>query len=96
MITSMKSIKMLYVEDNDFPNPRHSYTSSATLVDYIIQQGYLFKGNQMYISNTSLHIHVIRKMHIRGLIAHVAKDNTLAQLQAQFFVAILEVMLADI
>lgn len=81
----LESIKEQYASDKDFTLPWDKCISGQTCEDYNLRQGYLFKGNQLCVPDSSLRNHLIKEMHSGGLAAHVGKDKMLAQLQAKFF-----------
>lgn len=49
--------------------------------EFHIQEGYLFKGNQLYVPKTSLQIQLIKEMHEGGLSAHFGRDKIFALLE---------------
>ncbi|GJZ47672.1 zinc finger, CCHC-type containing protein [Tanacetum coccineum] len=50
--------------------------------DFNIHDGFLFKGNQLCISNTSLRLKINKELHGEG---HVGRDRTLQLVQASYF-----------
>ncbi|GKB84182.1 putative nucleotidyltransferase, ribonuclease H [Tanacetum coccineum] len=50
--------------------------------DFNIHDGFLFKGNQLCIPNTSLRLKIIKELHGEG---HVGRDRTLKLVQASYF-----------
>ncbi|GJV20460.1 putative nucleotidyltransferase, ribonuclease H [Tanacetum coccineum] len=50
--------------------------------DFNIHDGFLFKGNQLCIPDTSLRLKIIRELHGKG---HVGRDRTLQLVQASYF-----------
>ncbi|GKA95171.1 putative nucleotidyltransferase, ribonuclease H [Tanacetum coccineum] len=50
--------------------------------DFNIHDGFLFKGNQLCIPDTSLHLKIIKELHGEG---HVGRDRTLQLVQASYF-----------
>ncbi|GJU18429.1 putative nucleotidyltransferase, ribonuclease H [Tanacetum coccineum] len=50
--------------------------------DFNIHDGFLFKGNQLCIPNTSLRLKIIKELHGEG---HVGRDRTLQLVQASYF-----------
>ncbi|GJX99651.1 putative reverse transcriptase domain-containing protein [Tanacetum coccineum] len=55
---------------------------SGQYPDFNIHDGFLFKGNQLCIPNTSLRLKIIKKLHGEG---HVGRDRTLQLVQASYF-----------
>ncbi|GJY79709.1 putative nucleotidyltransferase, ribonuclease H [Tanacetum coccineum] len=50
--------------------------------DFFIHDGFLFKGNQLCISDSSLRLQIIKELHGEG---HVGRDCTLQLVQASYF-----------
>ncbi|GJX98930.1 putative nucleotidyltransferase, ribonuclease H [Tanacetum coccineum] len=50
--------------------------------DFNIHDGFLFKGNQLCIPNTSLRLKIIKELHGEG---HVGRDRTLQLVHASYF-----------
>ncbi|GJR26703.1 putative nucleotidyltransferase, ribonuclease H [Tanacetum coccineum] len=50
--------------------------------DFNIHDGFLFKGNQLCIPDTSLRLKIIKELHGEG---HVGRDRTLKLVQASYF-----------
>ncbi|GJT96540.1 putative nucleotidyltransferase, ribonuclease H [Tanacetum coccineum] len=50
--------------------------------DFNIHDGFLFKGNQLCIPDTSLRLKIIKELHGEG---HVGRDRTLQLVQASYF-----------
>ena len=46
--------------------------------DFLLHEGFLFKGNQLCISNCSLRLQIIQELHGEG---HVGRDRTLQLIQ---------------
>lgn len=76
-ITGLEEMNELYVEDSDFADLWSKCSQHKSCADFPIQNGYLFKGNQLCILNTSLRQHIIKELHSNGLAAHIGRDKTL-------------------
>ncbi|GJW91386.1 putative nucleotidyltransferase, ribonuclease H [Tanacetum coccineum] len=50
--------------------------------DFFMHDGFLFKGNQLCIPDSSLRLQIIKELHGEG---HVGRDRTLQLLQASYF-----------
>ncbi|GJR44815.1 putative reverse transcriptase domain-containing protein [Tanacetum coccineum] len=50
--------------------------------DFFLHNGFLFKGNQLCIPDSSLHLQIIKELHGEG---HVGRDHTLQLVQASYF-----------
>ncbi|GKA00849.1 putative nucleotidyltransferase, ribonuclease H [Tanacetum coccineum] len=55
---------------------------SGQKLDFNIHDGFLFKGNQLCISDTNLHLKTIKELHGEGNVGH---DRTLQLVQASYF-----------
>nr|GEV78172.1 hypothetical protein [Tanacetum cinerariifolium] len=51
-------------------------------LDFFLHDGFLFKGNQLCILDSSLRLRIIMKLHYEG---HVGRDSTLQLAQASYF-----------
>lgn len=67
-----------YIDDEDFTEIWHKYTSDTPVADFHIHQGYLFKGNLLCVPWSSLREHIIRELHANGLAAHFIRPFLLA------------------
>ncbi|GJW74094.1 putative reverse transcriptase domain-containing protein, partial [Tanacetum coccineum] len=55
---------------------------SGEKTDFILHDGFLFKGNQLCIPDSSLRLQIIKELHGEG---HVSRDRTLQLVQASYF-----------
>ncbi|GJW74936.1 putative nucleotidyltransferase, ribonuclease H [Tanacetum coccineum] len=51
-------------------------------LDFFLHNGFLFKGNQLCIPDSSLRLQIIKELHGEG---HVSRDHTLQLVQASYF-----------
>lgn len=51
-------------------------------IEYVIVDGFLFRGNKLCIPESSLHLQVIRELHNEG---HVGRDRTLQLVTSSYF-----------
>lgn len=53
--------------------------------DYLVQDGYLFKGSRLCIPRSSLRDKLIRELHSSSMSGHVGRDKTIANLKARYY-----------
>jgi hypothetical protein len=83
-------LKDMYCDDLDF---RESYKACENLVlrdmsqwtEYMIQEGLLFKGNQLCIRKYSMRDNFLKEKHSGGLAGHFGHDKTFAQLRISYY-----------
>ncbi|GKC97699.1 RNA-directed DNA polymerase, partial [Tanacetum coccineum] len=75
----------LYASDEDFGNILMELETKKHRGEFILLDGYLFKGNRLCIPKTSLRSHVIKEIHVGGLSAHLGRDNTIASVESRFY-----------
>ena len=54
-------------------------------IDFMIQDGFLFKGNQLCIPNCSMRENLVKEKHNKGLARHFGHDKTFAKLRESYF-----------
>ena len=75
---------MLYPEDEEF---RALYGACQKLPkeDYLIQEGFLFKGTRLCVPRYSIRELLIREVHSGSLASHFGENKTLAILNEHYF-----------
>ena len=53
--------------------------------DYIIQDGFLFKGGKLCIPRTSLREFLVWEIHAGGLAGHFGRNKTILDVEEQFY-----------
>lgn len=84
-VTSLDRSLDLYATDEDFHQIRSACESRAAKGDFLIHDGFLFRGNQLCVPKTSFCEFLIRDLHARGLAMHTGRDKTIALLEGHFF-----------
>ena len=77
----------------DDPNFKEAYEANENPIlrdrrqwtEYMIQEGLLFKGNQLCIPNCSMRENLLKEKHGGGLARHFGHDKTFAKLSESYF-----------
>ena len=85
-VTVFDSMKELYGDDADFKEAFEACENPAIRdktpwLEYTIQDGLLFKGNQLCIPKCSMRKNLIKEKHSGGLSGHFGHDKTMEQLK---------------
>ena len=83
-VTGFEVIKELYEEDSYF-SYIWSKCSKGTSKEFLLQDGFFLKNNQLCIPQCSLQEAIIKEAHGGGLEGHFGQDETLALIQAKFY-----------
>jgi hypothetical protein len=83
-------LRDMYADDQDF---KEAYEAAKNLVfrdrsswiEYMIQEGLLFKGNQLCIPKCSMRENLLKAKHSGGLVGHFGHDKTFAKLSESYF-----------
>ncbi|GJS47530.1 RNA-directed DNA polymerase [Tanacetum coccineum] len=84
-VLGFNSIKELYTSDEDFRNTWMELETKQHRGEFILLDGYLFKGNRLCIPKTSLRSQLIKEIHVGGLSAHLGRDKTIAIVEIRFY-----------
>jgi hypothetical protein len=84
------SLKDMYRDDSDF---KDAYESCENLVlrdrsqwiEYLNQDGLLFKGNQLCIPKSSMRENLLKEKYSSGLAGHFGHEKTFAQLNSLYY-----------
>jgi hypothetical protein len=85
-----ENLRDMYADDKDF---REAYEAAenpvlrdrSPWIDYMIQEGLLFRGNQLCIPNCSMRENLLKEKHSGGLAGHFGHDKTFAKLSESYF-----------
>ena len=64
-------LKDTYAVDEDFGGIWAQCNNKEFVIDFLVQEGFLFRGTQLCIPRSSLREHLIRELHAGGLGGHV-------------------------
>ena len=89
-VVGFKELTNLYLEDLDFAEAWKACIVPITLdktkwLDFIIQEGMLFKGNQLCIPRSSMMENLIKEKHSGGLAGHFGQDNTFSLVAKHYY-----------
>jgi hypothetical protein len=84
------NLKEMYRDDLDF---KETYEASenpilrdrSQWIEYMIQDGLLFKGNQLCIPTCSMRENLLKEKHSGGLAGHFSHDKTFSKLNGSYF-----------
>jgi hypothetical protein len=83
-------LKDMYAGDADFGEVYEAAENPvlrdrSPWIDYMIQEGLLFKGNQLCIPNCSMRENLLKEKHNGGLAGHFGHDKTFVKLNESYF-----------
>jgi hypothetical protein len=84
------NLKEMYRDDPDF---KEAYEASKNSIlkdrsqwtEYMIQDGLLFRGNQLCILKCSMRENLLKEKHNGGLVGHFGHDKTFKKLNGSYF-----------
>jgi hypothetical protein len=80
----------MYMDEPDFKGV-YEATENPILrdrsqwIDYMIQEGLLFKGNQLFIPKFSMRENLLKEKHSGGLAGHFGHEKMFAKLSDSYF-----------
>jgi hypothetical protein len=80
----------MYNDDPDFKEAyeacvNHVLRDSSQWIEYMIQGGLLFKGNQLCIPKFSMRDNLLKEKHSGGLARQFGHDKTFAQVRSSYY-----------
>lgn len=78
-------VKDTYTGDEDFGNIWTKCCNKEFVTDFLIHDGFLFKGTQLCIPRSSLREYLIRELHAGGLGGHVGRDKPISLVEERFY-----------
>jgi len=85
-----EDLRDMYADDQDFKEAYEAAKNPvlrdrSQWIEYVIQEGLLFKGNQLCIPNCSMRENLLKEKHSGGLAEHLDHDKTFAKLSESYF-----------
>jgi hypothetical protein len=85
-----ENLKDMYAGDADFGEAYEAAENPvlrdrSPWIDFLIQDGLLFKGNQLCIPDCSMRENLVKEKHSGGLAGHFGHDKTFAKLSESYF-----------
>jgi hypothetical protein len=82
-------LKEMYQEDTDFKEAYEACENPLLRdknqwMEYLIQDGLLFKGSQLCIPKCSMRDNFLKEKHNKGLVGHFIHDKPYAQLSSSY------------
>jgi hypothetical protein len=83
-------LKEMYCDDPDFKEAyeackNHVLRDRSQWIEYLIQDGLLFKGFQLCIPKCSMRENMLKEKHSGGLAGHFGHEKTFAQLKCSYY-----------
>jgi hypothetical protein len=84
------NLKEMYRYDPDFKEAYEAYGNPilrdiTQWIEYMIQDGLLFRGNQLCIPKCSMRENLLKEKHSGGLVGHFGHDKTFSKLNGSYF-----------
>jgi hypothetical protein len=84
------SLKEMYRNDSDFKDAYEACENPvmrdrSQWIEYLIQDGLLFKGNQLCIPRSSMQENLLKEKHSGGLVGHFDHDKKFAQIKSLYY-----------
>nr|GEX31582.1 RNA-directed DNA polymerase [Tanacetum cinerariifolium] len=83
-VLGFDSIKELCASDEDFGNIWMELEIKQHRGEFLLLDGYLFKGNRLFIPKTPIKSQLDKEIHAGGLIVHLGRDKTITSEGSRF------------
>ena len=85
-----ENLKDMYAGDIDFGEAYEASENPvlrdrSPWIDYLVQNGLLFRGNQLCIPDCSMRENLVKEKHSGGLAGHFGHDKTFAKLGKSYY-----------
>jgi hypothetical protein len=85
-----ENLKDMYARDADFGEAYEAAENpvlrdQSPWIDYMIQEGLLFRGNQLCIPNCSMRENLVKEKHSGGLAGHFGHEKTFTKMRESYF-----------
>ena len=89
-MVGFNELKNLYPDDADFAKAWKACKEPIVVdrtrwLDYLIQDGLLFKGSQLCIPRSSMRENLIKEKHSGGMVGNFGRDKTISILREHYF-----------
>jgi hypothetical protein len=84
------NLKDMYRDDPDFKEASKAFENPilrdrSQWVEYMIQDGLLFRGNHLCIPKCSMRENLLKEKHTGGSVEHFGRDKTFSNLNGSYF-----------
>ena len=80
----------MYADDSEFKEAYEAAENPvlrdrSQWIEYVIQEGFLFKGNQLCIPNFSMRENLLKEKHSGGLAGNFGHEKTFEKMRKSYF-----------